>query len=721
MSNRKKNTYKGRSFQRGVINHSHGPGPSSFGPWAFEAGTGDLHDGKTTTRLEPQVAKLLEYFLTHQNQIISRDELIAAVWENRTVSDDAINRCVSILRQILSPDDKNAYIETVVRKGYIAHFPGSPDTPGIKAPSSRIRKFFLLAALAGLTGLFLYGLTSRVGDKPWEVRAPRSAGPPMVAVLPFVFNSQTGGDEEFFTNGVHDDLLTQLAKLQSMRVISSTSVKEYRGTEHNIRKIGEELGADVILEGSVQIADRQIRINAQLIDARTDEHLWAETYDRELSPANIFELQSEIAGAIAQELNATLTAQDRAQLALVPTQNMAAYRAYHRAMQLRRVSNSAVQGPEYLQALEEAVELDPAFTRAWAQLVSTLAFQNFGRDDPELNRRTEQALQNLHTIAPGSAEYLMGLASYVYYTLQDYDRAHDIISQALTMIPGDIHALELRTWIERRQGDSAASLQSKKEIQEIDPRNPKWTDMVVHGLFIMHQYDESWSEIVSSPLESFYMDETANLLLFRDDRDYRRWQESAEALCQRYEQPDCGWEVHIANRDYRAALDSLDRTNVEDSWINSPKSLRNRILTYWLMNEGNLPKEESSRWRSQLEQDPEESGKGPKSLSNIGLAMLEGARGNTGKARELVKGWLSPEQVDWAERNEFKHVACRVLGMIAETQAAVNCIREGLEEPSHVTPFLEPYLPFYDSIRDQPEFIAMVAEIDVLGFSSKLY
>ena len=108
-------------------------GLHAFGRWRFDAGTGDLSDGTTTTRLEPQVARLLEYFLTHQDTLLSRDELMASVWDNRIVSDDAINRCISILRQTLSPDDRNAYIETVVRRGFISHFPAAAAEAEAKA------------------------------------------------------------------------------------------------------------------------------------------------------------------------------------------------------------------------------------------------------------------------------------------------------------------------------------------------------------------------------------------------------------------------------------------------------------------------------------------------------------------------------------------------------------------------------------------------------------
>ncbi len=519
----------------------------------------------------------------------------------------------------------------------------------------------------------------------------------------------------FFANGIHNDLLTQLAKLQSMRVISGTSVKEYRNTEHNIRRIGQDLGADVILEGSVQIVADQIRINAQLIDARTDRHLWAESYDRELLPANIFDVQSEIAVAIAKGLDTTLTAEDTRQLALIPTENMAAYRAYHRAMQLREASNAALSSPEYIQLLHDAVELDPTFTRAWAQLVNVLALQNFKRSDPDLTLKTEQALQSLKAVAPGSADYLMGLAAYVYYVLQDFDQAHDIISRALTMIPGDIQALELKTWIERRQGDFDASQRTKRKMQELDPRNPNWTDVVVHGLFIMHQYDEAWAEIATSPLDSFYMNETASYLLFRDDRDYQRLQESIARLCQSYDEPDCGWEAYLANRNYPGALDALTPAGeLFDGIIPSEKDWR-RFFTFWLVPGVEPLSEDLLRWQTTLEKQLAERGNSPGALANLGLAMLAGFQGNFDESEQLVNSWLGPEHVDWADRNEMMHQACRLLGMIAATESAVKCIRDGLIEPSHVTPFLEPYLPFYDSIRDQPEFREMLAEIDGEG------
>ena len=191
------------------------PESHEFGRWRFDAHTGDLFDGATTTRFEPQVAKLLDYFLRHQNTLISRDELMAAVWANRVVSDDAINRCISILRQSLSPDDKNAFIETVVRRGFVSHFPPPPAAPAPTVQPPRRRNHWKLAALAVVAAIVVYGAFRLFPALPPQAPDTDGGGIPVVAVLPFL-SAGSADDSAFFANGMHDDLLTQLAQLQSL-------------------------------------------------------------------------------------------------------------------------------------------------------------------------------------------------------------------------------------------------------------------------------------------------------------------------------------------------------------------------------------------------------------------------------------------------------------------------------------------------------------------------
>jgi tetratricopeptide (TPR) repeat protein len=186
---------------------------------------------------------------------------------------------------------------------------------------------------------------------------------------------------------------------------------------------------------------------------------------------------------------------------------MAAYRAYHRAMRIRETSKFSLVGTGYIEALEEAVALDPTFSRAWVELVIIQSFWNFAGRKPELTLAAEQSLQRIQAIAPGSADHLIGQAAYVYYALKDYDHAHDIISQALAMQPSDVRAIDMRSLIERRQGDFEAFLESRKEARRLDPRNPEWTNLVIRAQVIPHRYDEARAELENTSLESF---ETGN-------------------------------------------------------------------------------------------------------------------------------------------------------------------------------------------------------------------
>ncbi len=505
---------------------------------------------------------------------------------------------------------------------------------------------------------------------------------------------------------------SKIEAVNARSVISGTSVMEYANITHNIREIGKALGADAILEGSVQIAADRIRINAQLIDAKSDEHLWAESYDRELSLENIFAVQSEIARTITVQMNTSLTTQDNRQLDLIPTGNMAAYRAYHRAAQLQYAPGSPARGPKYIQALEEAVELDPGFSRAWAELASALAFANFSGDKPNMTLRAERALARLEAIAPGSADHLIAQAAYVYYVLEDYNLAHDIITQALAMNPSNLHAVHLKSWIERRQGDFNSFLASRREAYRLDPRDSAGKDSIISGLILTHRYDEAWAEAEASAAQSFTVGYFQSLLLLREHRDFKRLQSSMQKLCQLYEEQDCGWVAYIANRDYAGALASLDKIKGEIEQPISSVRGRRQIFTDWLKKKDVRLAKGVPQWQVQLEKDRDSSGDFRRLSSYLVSAMLAGVQGKTDEAVQAIERWSQRDPVDWAERANTRQEACRVLGMIGATHEAVKCIQMGLQEASWVMPFFEPYLPFYDSMREDAGFVKMLDDID---------
>ncbi|WP_405235083.1 winged helix-turn-helix domain-containing tetratricopeptide repeat protein [Lentisalinibacter orientalis] len=715
------------------MNGSGGDGPilHEFGRWRFDAGTGDLFDGATITRLEPQVARLLDYFLIHQNTLISRDELMTAVWDNRIVSDHAVNRCISILRNQLSPDERNAYIETVVRRGFISHFPPSSDRPpGVAtderaddtapgpapaAQKSRSRRGWMPVALAGVAAAVAFGVFRLLGDGPPPAGAAANAGAPMVAVLPFI-SAGLAGESDFFARGIHDDLLTQLAQLQSIRVISRTSVSEYRDSQRNIREIGRDLGADAILEGGVQHVGDQIRINVQLIDARTDVHLWAQQYDRELTPANIFDIQAEIARSIASALQSTLTRRDATQLDVLPTDNMAAYRAYHEAMELR--DTETIAAPAYVAALERAVALDPEFVRARAELAGSLSYINIQERDPESIRRLENQLERIRALAPESSEYLIAQSYFTYYILKDHDRAFELVTHAQYLRPSDPQVLELQSWIQRRQGDIDGVIDSIREARTLDPRNPYWTRRLAINLMAAHRYDEAAEELDSAPFESFRLSALRSTLRVREHGEPGRLLDDLVALQREYGEEATAfelWEAHIAARDYDGATALLNAVQQAESpaevWsaFDIPDIGLARVITERLLNgpEAKGPVLAEARRQVAAERAV------PDFAVNADLAMayVTAAEGDRAETERLIRTWFREATADLAERLVLRHHACRALGLATAVNAAVDCLRSGLAEPSQAIPFIEPFLPYYDSIRDDPRFVDFVAAL----------
>ncbi len=235
----------------------------------------------------------------------------------------------------------------------------------ITTKTGRKLDFGIIALLVAALGVSLYlNLTGPDPDEAGTVSlgSDRQA----IAVLPFTSRS-SDPDNIFFADGIHDDLLTTLANIASLKVISRTSVMEYRDTTKNMRQIGEELGVTNVLEGAVQKSGNNVRINVQLIDTNTDEHLWAKTYDRELTTNNIFAIQSEISEAIANALQTTLTPEEQARLGSVPTENLEAYNlnlAGRNNLYQRRLENLQQARKQF----EQAIELDPNYAQAHSGL-----------------------------------------------------------------------------------------------------------------------------------------------------------------------------------------------------------------------------------------------------------------------------------------------------------------------------------------------------------------
>ncbi|KAA9134128.1 hypothetical protein F3N42_00865 [Marinihelvus fidelis] len=693
----------------------------AFGPWRFDALTGDLSTADSTTRLEPQVARLLAFFLDHQDVLQTRDDLIDGAWDGRLVSDHAINRCISILRHTLTPDDRNAYIETVVRRGFVSHFPPAetevtrPET----TPSTQRRTRRGMAARVVL--VVLIAVAAVVIERAWPPEAPparpfSATDTPLIAVLPFMTTS-LDEDSEFLAKGMHDDLLTRLAQLQSLRVVSRTSVQGYRGTERNIREIGRALRADAILEGGIQRSGDNVRINMQLIDARDDSHLWAGQYDRQLSATNLFTVQSEITEAVSTALHTQLTEQDSSQLKLLPTDNMAAYRAWHQALQVR--FNNGMGDPAYREYLEAAVELDPGFVRAWAELVGVISYTGFEKGETSAIAHLNGLLERIRKLSPGSAEHLLAQTYYTYYTLRDYPLAGDLVRQVRGMHPNDPQVLELQSWIQRRLGDFDGKAESVRLASVLDPMNPYWNLALSASLMVTHRYDEALDAINYAAFRTVELDYTQALLSLRDTGDLAGLPGALSAIEREHGDTlmaDLHWNAAIGARDYEGALEVIDAFESgsagAQAWTHHPwpEPTLAHMVTLWFMGdtEGLQPLLAEARERLGIDEITPQTDE----YDVMNLAYLAAIDGDQSETERLVRAWQRKASQDLANLANNTDYACRVLGMAGATAATVQCLRDGLDGPSMVMPFMEPHLPFYDAIREAPAFVTLVNSLD---------
>ena len=388
----------------------------------------------------------------------------------------------------------------------------TPSARGLRVVRSR--QMWLL----GVAGLFIAGvaLAGYWFWHPW--RNPRLAGSSLtneevmdkaIAVLPFQ-NLSAEPSNAFFTQGVQDQILTDLAKVADLKVISRTSVASYKtDASRNLREIGRQLGVAYIVEGSVQRDEKRVRISAQLIDARTDTHLWADSYDREL--ADVFALQSEIAETIVDHLRAKLSPEEKADIEEFPTSNLAAYDLF---VQGKQIVNSYLDATDTAAALEQAVRLfeeavarDPRFVLAYANLSRAHSLLYFLDLDPTPGRlaRAGDAVRTALRLNPNSGEAHLALAEYYFRGFRDYKNAMAELTIAHASLPNSVPLFLLRGYIERRQGHWAESEQDFTKAVALDPRSTNAVNLLVDHYVLSRQFAKAtgvFDRAIAAGLES---------------------------------------------------------------------------------------------------------------------------------------------------------------------------------------------------------------------------
>ena len=321
-------------------------------------------------------------------------------------------------------------------------------------------------------GLFLLGRYTANHAVPRQIASRKqteAATQKSVAVLPFE-NLSEDKSNAYFAIGIQDEILTRLAKLNELKVISRTSTAQYQSKPGNPGEIAKQLGVAHLLEGSVQKVGEQVRVNVQLINAQNDAHIWADTYDRKLT--DIFAVETEIAKSIAEQLQAKLTGHEQEALALKPTSNPQAYDAYLRGLAAESESLLSVYPlQKAISFYKRAVQLDPDFAIAWARLsrMYSLLYSSFG----DRLGDAKGALERAQRLQPNAPETLLALANYQNDELRDYKHARETFLRVAKLLPGNSEVPASLASIARREGQWDKVTDYSEQALVLDPRNPE--------------------------------------------------------------------------------------------------------------------------------------------------------------------------------------------------------------------------------------------------------
>ena len=464
--------------------------------------------GDEPIALRPLTYELLRVLAEHAPDVVSNDELASRIWgSNRIVTPENLAKRVMLLRQALGDNaEQPRYIERVRCHGYrlipaVEVIDGEDDAQvadsalaGAAAAAPRRGPFRLRWAAAAGAPLVAAALAFAAAAV-FTANAPSDRAPPprerSIAVLPFENRSATAEDAGFFAEGLHDDLITRLAAIEDIAVTPRASVLDFRAPGVSRRSIGQQLGVDVILDGSVQRAGEHVRVNVQLIDARTDETIWGESYDEELTAGNVFAIQKSIVTAIAEELQAKLTPAAARQLDERPTDNLRALDFYMRGREYERPPYAYwdLAATQYQRAIDE----DPQFALAHARLsiASLLAF--FASDGDRARLATAKAAaEEALRLQPDLALGRIALAFYLVSSTNEVERAYEELEAAAPRAEHDPQFYLVRAAVNARLGRTIEARADRATARALSPRDPATTMLdIAFAHSRNREYDEA--------------------------------------------------------------------------------------------------------------------------------------------------------------------------------------------------------------------------------------
>ena len=469
-----------------------------FADYTFDLGTGELCLGSTPLKLQPQPAKVLAMLIRHAGQVVTRQQLANEVWAAETFVDyeQGLNFAIRQIRTVLGDlADQPRFLETLPKRGYrfIAPLsdagaleeiaaPASEPAPPAARPGFPWRLAISCMALGVVAAALIVGLNWDHLRRRWR---PGLSGHRIqsLAVLP-LHNLSHDPEQEYFSDGMTDQLITDLAKFGELRVISHTSVERYKGTLRPLPEIARELGVDAVVEGTVMRSGDRVRITAQLIDARSDTHLWAETYQRDMR--DVLGLQNELARDIAEEVRINLTPAEQSRTAMAGPLNPQAYDAYLRGrhLWLQRNSGAIAGAIDYFQ---QAVREDPSFALAYSGLADCYWVGWGSKVNIPL---AEQYARKAVSLQPELAEGHVSLG-VVLSAQHHMAEAGKELRRALDLNPNYAMAHHLYAGYLLSVGHLEDALAQSEQAQLLDPFAIPVNTMFMAILISLRQYDRA--------------------------------------------------------------------------------------------------------------------------------------------------------------------------------------------------------------------------------------
>ena len=548
-----------------------------------------------------------------------------------------------------------------------------------------------------------------------------------IAVLPFE-NLSEEKSNAYFADGIQDEILTRLSKIADLKVISRTSTQRYKNTSQKLSEIAKQLGVANLLEGSVQKTNDQVRVNVQLIRAANDSHLWAETFDRRVT--DVFSVESEVAKAIADQLQAKLTGAEAEVIAAKPTENPEAYDAYLRGLAYAlRTGNSPANTLGAQKYLKEAVRLDPKFALAWALLsyVDALGYLTLTlQPTVALRDETGQAAETALALQPNLGEAILAKGYYYYACLKDYDAAVRYFEQARQFLPNSSQIPESLAYVARRRGQWERSDSYFNEAERLDPRNVSLLTQHAQSYMLCRRFPEAlrkFDQVLDiTPDDADTIAQKAGIAQAQGDLT-----RAGVLLAPLHPPPDDTGALEI--QVYQAILERRPAEMISllsEILANPDPALgyNNGELRFWLGWAQDVAGDHAAAqesWRqARIELEPFLKEQ-PDNYVLIGdLALVNMGLGDKAAAFALAEQAMSvlPLEKDAPDGPAPIEVFARVAAQMGEPDRAIEALQKLLSIPSEgalasrvpLTPALLRLDPMFDPLRNDPRFQKLTVE-----------